>query len=252
MFWRSCAGPFCRSFRRPPCGRCSGFQGRRGVVRHRRGAGEVKPKTIVFSDHRDDKLADAGTGLIRFEDWGRERPLQKQFLSLFPDYIGADHQGLGPRHPESYTEKLHIYVVEARFLSRSRRRFDLASLPVMTCWKRSTRRSSTGSSRRMTTAPQADPRAPITAIPSRRWCEAPGSLCIEFPLSARGQAARRHPSRQQARGRGKEDLRLHGVPNRDPSLASARDRPALVSRSLPVWKRLLPACSSRRSSTSTR
>src|SRR5690349_10463351 len=48
---------------------------------------KLKPKTIMFSDHRDDKLTDAGTGLIQFEDWGRERPVQKQFLSLFPGYV---------------------------------------------------------------------------------------------------------------------------------------------------------------------
>ena len=78
--------------------------------------GQLKPKTIVFSDHRDDKLTDAGTGLIRFEDWGRERPVQKQYLSLFPGYtepaIKVSVHGI----QKSYTEKLHMYVVEARFL----------------------------------------------------------------------------------------------------------------------------------------
>src|SRR4051812_24052615 len=48
---------------------------------------KLKPRTILFSDHRDDKLADGGTGLIRFEDWARERPLQKQLLSPYPDYV---------------------------------------------------------------------------------------------------------------------------------------------------------------------
>src|SRR5580658_2513068 len=32
-------------------------------------------------------LAQRDTGLIRFEDWERERPLQKQFLNLFPAYV---------------------------------------------------------------------------------------------------------------------------------------------------------------------
>src|SRR5918998_4748449 len=45
------------------------------------GPAQLKGRTIAFSDHREDKLTDPGTGLISFEDWGRARPVQKQFLS---------------------------------------------------------------------------------------------------------------------------------------------------------------------------
>src|SRR3984893_3777128 len=48
---------------------------------------QTKPKTVEFSDHRNEELAQRDTGLIRFEDWERERPLQKQFLNLFLAYV---------------------------------------------------------------------------------------------------------------------------------------------------------------------
>ncbi len=78
---------------------------------------QLKPGTILFSDHRDDKLNDPGTGLIRFEDWARDRPVQKQFLSLFPGYVEPTIKVTAHGVTKSYTEKLHMYVVEARFLA---------------------------------------------------------------------------------------------------------------------------------------
>jgi hypothetical protein len=76
---------------------------------------ELKPKTIAFSDHHKDELADPASGLIRFEEWARERPQQKQFLALFPSFAeilktSADSSG------KLQIEKLHVYVAEARFL----------------------------------------------------------------------------------------------------------------------------------------
>lgn len=78
-------------------------------------AGQLKPKTIAFSDHHKDELADAASGLMRFEDWARERSQQKQFLSLFPSFTeilktSPDSNG------KLQVEKLHVYVAESRFL----------------------------------------------------------------------------------------------------------------------------------------
>ena len=41
---------------------------------------KLKPKTIYFSDYRNDQLTDAKSGLIRFADWAKAKPLQKQLL----------------------------------------------------------------------------------------------------------------------------------------------------------------------------
>jgi hypothetical protein len=80
------------------------------------GVGQLKPTVIAFTDHRKDDLADPATGLIRFEDWARVRPVQKQLLSLYPAYVepivDVTHDGV----TKPTIEKLQIYVAEARFL----------------------------------------------------------------------------------------------------------------------------------------
>ncbi len=77
---------------------------------------QMKPHTIVFSDHRNEELALKDTGMIRFDDWERARPLQKQFLNLFPGYaepmVTVTRNGITKR----YKERLHVYVAEARFV----------------------------------------------------------------------------------------------------------------------------------------
>lgn len=149
---------------------------------------KLKPNTILFSDHRDDRLADSGTGLIRFEDWARERPLQKQLLSPFPGYaepvIKVSVHGIA----KSYTEKLHMYVVEARFLvGLAPGAMDLGRytrLEVIEQIDPSIKH------RRITAeqaAPQTDPQSAHSRHPDRRWCDVPAALCIEsrYPLEGK-------------------------------------------------------------------
>jgi hypothetical protein len=148
----------------------------------------LKPKTIVFSDYRNDKLTDAANGLIRFESWGRERPIQKQFLSLFPGYgeptIKVSVHGI----QKSYTEKLHMYVVEARFLiGRAPGSIDLARFTRLDVLEKI---DPSIKHRRITAeqaVPQVDPDNAYNRHPSRRWCESPGNLCIEsrYPLEGK-------------------------------------------------------------------
>src|SRR5262245_9427819 len=76
---------------------------------------QLKPRTIAFTDHRKDELADPGTGLIRFEEWVRSRPLQKQNLSLYPAYVEPMLNVKVDGVTKPVVEKLHMYVAEARF-----------------------------------------------------------------------------------------------------------------------------------------
>ena len=55
------------------------------VTRPRRST-QLKPRTIVFTDCRSDELADPAVGSSGIEDWAQARPLQQQFLSLYPGY----------------------------------------------------------------------------------------------------------------------------------------------------------------------
>jgi hypothetical protein len=149
---------------------------------------QVKPRAIVFSDHRDDRLNDPGTGLIRFADWARERPVQKQFLSPFPGYaeptIKVSVHGL----TKSYTEKLHIYVAEARFLvGKPAASVDLTRFARLDTLEKI---DPTIKHRQISadeTRPQTDPASAHNRHPNRRWCEPPQSLCIESRYALEGK-----------------------------------------------------------------
>jgi hypothetical protein len=148
----------------------------------------LKPRTVVFSDHRKDELADPVSGLISFEDWTRARPVQKQLLGLYPSYaeptINVSVHGL----TKPYKEKLHVYVADARFLvdkppsSIDVSRF--ARLDVIEALDPSIKH------RRISAAeaePYTDPESAHNRHPQRRWCEAPGTLCIASRYQLEGK-----------------------------------------------------------------
>jgi hypothetical protein len=149
---------------------------------------QLKARVIAFGDHRDDKLADAGNGLVRFEDWSRERPVQKQFLSLFPGYGEPTIQVSVHGITKPYTEKLHMYVMEARMLiSKPPAAIDLARYARLDVLERidpaiKHQRISADQTRTDT-----DPASAHNRHPNRRWCETPQSLCIEsrYPLEGK-------------------------------------------------------------------
>jgi hypothetical protein len=148
----------------------------------------MKPRSIAFSDQRNDRLADPATGLIQFEDWARARPEQKRTLSLFPDYEEPRIQVSVHGIKKPYTEKLHMYVVEARFLvGRSPGAIDLARYARLDLLEKidpaiKHRRIGPDQAR-----PNTDPESAHNRPPGRRWCEAPQSLCIDsrYPLEGK-------------------------------------------------------------------
>jgi len=140
--------------------------------------GQLKPKTIAFSDHHKDELADPASGLMRFEDWARERPQQKQFLSLYPGFseilkTTPDSNG------KLQIEKLHVYVAESRFLlPKPAEAINLAryaTLPILQSVDPSiTHRLITPEDLAATKDTGA------LAHPDRTWCEPrPNVICIQ-------------------------------------------------------------------------
>ena len=76
----------------------------------------LKPDAIVFSDRIGKDLTDAKSGLIRFSDWAKAKPLQKEFLCPYPGYeeptiTSSSRHGAG----KTFKRRLHMYVAEARF-----------------------------------------------------------------------------------------------------------------------------------------
>jgi hypothetical protein len=148
----------------------------------------LKPRTIAFSDHRNDELADAGTGLLRFQDWARVRSGQKAALSLYPAYaeptVTVSVNGI----TKPYLEKLHVYVAEARFLiDRAPAAVDLTRYARLDFIEKLDPSIKHRLIRREDVLPYRDPELAYNRHPDRRWCEAPGSLCIESRYALEGK-----------------------------------------------------------------
>jgi hypothetical protein len=77
-------------------------------------AGEIKPHDIAFAELDHDEATNP-VGLIPFEDWAQTKPDQKKFLSPFPDYVEPTVVKPIDGVEKTITEKLLVYVAEARF-----------------------------------------------------------------------------------------------------------------------------------------
>src|SRR6201987_2820361 len=153
------------------------------------GVGQLKPKVIAFTDHRKDDLADPATGLIRFEDWARVRPVQKQLLTLYPGYVepivDVPHDGV----TKPTIEKLQMYLAEARFLvSQPPAAIDLAryaSLPFLE------RIDPAVTHKQITQADLLPPKEIDPSVyrhPNRPWCEPrPNLICIQSHYQLEGK-----------------------------------------------------------------
>jgi hypothetical protein len=149
-------------------------------------AGALAPRTILFTDHRKDELVDPATGLIRFSDWERSRPQQKQLLSLFPSFeepIVGGAEGAKPRK-----RRFHIYVAEARFaLAKPAASIDLSKMITLAMLEQ----LDPSIKHRLISAadviPNKDPKSP-NRNPQRQWCEGGASLiCIQSKYQLEGR-----------------------------------------------------------------
>ena len=148
---------------------------------------QLKPKTIVFADRPGDELIDAGTGFMRFEDWAKAKPVQRQFLVLYPGYTEPDLDVIINGAKRHYREKLHMYVAEARVtLSRPATSLDLARLATLPFVQQI---DPAIKHRLITPADLTAPKEPKVVHnqdPQRRWCEG-GAICIRSTYKLEGR-----------------------------------------------------------------
>jgi hypothetical protein len=148
---------------------------------------KLKPGVILFTDHRNDELTDPKSGLIRFADWARAKPLQKEFLGLYPGYeeptVNVTVNGVTRPHKK----KLHMYVAEARFeLARAPGSIDLKRYTTLAFLER----IDSAIKHRLITADEATPnkdeKAAANRRPDRRWCEG-DAVCIQSRYKFEGK-----------------------------------------------------------------
>jgi hypothetical protein len=148
---------------------------------------QLKPKAVAFLDGPSEELIDLDAGLMRFEDWARAKPVEKQFLTPFPSYDEpyVEVDGVGKR----FKEKLHMYVGKARFmLARPPGSIDLPGLVTLAFVER----IDPAIKHRLITPAEMvspkDPRAVHNQHPLRRWCEArPVTICIHSRYQFEGK-----------------------------------------------------------------
>jgi hypothetical protein len=150
---------------------------------------QLKSKTIAFTDRPSEELIDPDAGLMRFEDWAKARPIEKQFLSPFPSYVEPTVEVTVDGVPKRFKEKLHMYVGEARFaLARPPGSIDLASLVTLPFVERI---DSAIKHRLITSADAISPkdlRAVHNQHPLRRWCEVRSiTICIRSRYQFEGK-----------------------------------------------------------------
>jgi hypothetical protein len=150
---------------------------------------QLKPKTIVFADHPPENLLDPGTGFMRYEEWAKARPLEQQFLGLYPGYTEPNTDLVVDGVKKRFKEKLHMYVAAARFvLSRQPGSLDLAkmvALPFVEQIDPAIKHKVIGANEVTSTQ---DPKVIFNQNPNRRWCEGrPTVLCVRSHYQLEGR-----------------------------------------------------------------
>jgi cytoskeletal protein CcmA (bactofilin family) len=149
---------------------------------------------IEFSDHTTAGGFDTETSLMPFAAWASSHPTEKKFLGLFPGYVepvissdAADGTDKATEKP--YTEKLYMYVAQARFvLAKAPAAIDLSryvTLPFL---------------EKIDPAIKHKLISPVDATafndkagtgndnPDRKWCTGPAtSICIQSTYKLEGK-----------------------------------------------------------------
>jgi hypothetical protein len=149
---------------------------------------------IEFSDHTTVGGIDSETALMPFAAWASSHPTEKKFLALFPGYvepmIGGDAaDGTDKATEKPYTEKLYMYVAQARFvLAKAPAAIDLSryvTLPFL-------EKIDPTIKHKLISAADAtafkDKAGTGNDNPDRKWCTGPAtSICIQSTYKFEGK-----------------------------------------------------------------
>lgn len=149
---------------------------------------QLKPKTIFFNDHRVDETTDKGA-FVHFDEWARTKPVQKQFLSLFPNFVEGNVHKIIDGTRKEVRDELQMYITEARFmLSRPAQSIDLrkyANLPFIQSVDPAIKHELIKAA---DTSTAKDERSNNNKNPERAWCEGTGvTACVRSTYKLEGK-----------------------------------------------------------------
>lgn len=140
------------------------------------------PGTVLFADRR----AEPSGGLVRFEEWARANPAERELLALYPGYVEPTVTATVNGVPRRREEKLTVYVAQARFVvPRPPERIDLARFATLAFVERMDPAIKHKAIAASAVTPNTDPTAAYNRRPDRPWCE--GTLCIESRYQLEGK-----------------------------------------------------------------
>jgi hypothetical protein len=147
---------------------------------------QIAPQTVAFSDHKQDNVTDRTSGLIKFDDWAQTRPVQKQFLGLYPTF-DEPVLGLGTA-AKPHKKRLHVYVAEGRFaLKRPPASVNLGEYATLAFLQRIDPAIKHKVIAPADVGPNKNPQS-ANHNPARRWCESVGTVvCIESSYKLEGK-----------------------------------------------------------------
>jgi hypothetical protein len=145
---------------------------------------ELKPKTIAFADQPGEDGV-----FIRYEDWAKAKPLQAQFLSLYPGYTEPNLDIIVDGVKKRYREKLHMYVAEARFIvAKPPSSINLAQLATLPFAQKLDPAIKHQQVTAADLARSKEPKAVYNQNPQRRWCEGrPATICLHSTYKLEGR-----------------------------------------------------------------
>jgi hypothetical protein len=145
---------------------------------------ELKPRTIVFTDQPG-----ANEVFISYEEWAKAKPLQQQLLSLYPGYSEPNLDIIVDGTKRRYTEKLHMYVAQARFIvAKPQGSINLARLASQPFAEQ----LDPAIKQRVVTAADVvrskEAKSVHNQNPQRRWCEGrPTVICLHSTYKLEGR-----------------------------------------------------------------
>src|SRR6516162_8360959 len=149
---------------------------------------------IEFSDHTTAGGLDSETALMPFAAWATSHPTEKKFLALFPRYvepvIGSDAaDGPDKATEKPHTEKLYMYVAQARFvLAKSPAAIELSryvTLPFLEKIDPAIKHTLISPS---DVTGFKDKAGTGNDNPDRKWCTGPApSICIQSTYKPEGK-----------------------------------------------------------------